>query len=85
MSAILLALSWFLQPLLGCLYTVILLREQLTPNTWIGGLLILAALIPMVTNKKPRWKRSKQLELPFYPGAGFSFPAFSRVAKLLHF
>ncbi|MBI5300333.1 MAG: DMT family transporter [Deltaproteobacteria bacterium] len=43
-SVSLLALSWFSQPLFGCLFALILLKEPLTSNTLAGGVLILLAL-----------------------------------------
>ena len=42
------ALSWFLQPTLGCFYATFLLREPMTFPTIIGGGFILAALVSLV-------------------------------------
>jgi drug/metabolite transporter (DMT)-like permease len=44
-SISLVAISWFLQPLFGCLFAFMVLREPITPNIVWGGVLITGALV----------------------------------------
>jgi len=52
-SVSMVAVSWFLQPFLGCLFASILLQEAITPNIWVGGSFILVALGLLVTKTEP--------------------------------
>lgn len=52
-TATLVATSWFLQPLFGCLYAAKLLNEPMTANIWIGGCFILAALGILMQKPQP--------------------------------
>lgn len=47
------AISWFLQPLLGCLFALFLLQEPLTSNILWGGGFIVAALLLLTRHQKP--------------------------------
>lgn len=51
-SATLVAISWFLQPLFGCLFAALLLKEAMSANIWMGGGFILAALALLTKNSK---------------------------------
>lgn len=53
-SVTLLALSWFSQPLLGCLFALILLKEPITSSTLLGGGIILLALAFIAPLHLPR-------------------------------
>lgn len=52
-AASLVAISWFIQPLFGCLFAFFLLKEAMTANVWIGGTFILAALSFLRLDSKP--------------------------------
>jgi len=44
LSVSMVALSWFLQPVIGCLIAWAVLREPITPQIFVGGSFIIAAL-----------------------------------------
>lgn len=48
-TASLVAISWFIQPVFGCLFAFFLLKEPITANIWVGGTFILAALTLLTT------------------------------------
>lgn len=52
-TATLVAVSWFIQPLFGCLFASILLSEPMTSNIGIGGCFILAGLGMLMPRTKP--------------------------------
>lgn len=52
-TATLVAVSWFSQPIFGCLYAAILLSEPMTSNIGIGGSFILAGLGMLMPWTKP--------------------------------
>lgn len=64
-TATLVAISWFIQPLFGCLYAATLLNEPMTANIWIGGCFILASL-GMLT-QKPKSVPAAETKHPLLP------------------
>lgn len=64
MTATLVAISWFVQPVFGCLFAYYLLEETLTLSIWLGGGLIFSALglLTSQTLPKPAMQPAKSVE-----------------------
>lgn len=54
MTVTMIAISWFLQPLFGCLFAILFLKETITPNLLLGGGFIFAALA-ILTKRRHRF------------------------------
>lgn len=54
------ALSWFVQPLFGCLFACLVIQETLSPNIWVGGSFIFAALALLAAPGKEKKAAMKQ-------------------------
>ncbi len=50
------AISWFLQPLFGCLFALFLLKEPLTTHIFFGGCFIVAALVFLIRTPQTKEK-----------------------------
>lgn len=48
------AVSWFVQPLFGCFFASLLIQEALSPNIWVGGAFIFAALACLAAPKREK-------------------------------
>lgn len=89
------AISWFIQPLLGCLFAFYLLHETVELNFWVGGFCILTSLFILMKKEKglPRVEQprvdevilSRNVPTPLnLAWASFQTPFFQKQISLFH-